>query len=70
MIAGKQMLIDTGVSDRPPAQLLLGQDVPGLFSLLGTRVGVESPKSAANVEVVSAVAKEVVAVTMHRLLSK
>ena len=59
------MSINAGVSDRLPVQLLLGRDVPGLFSVLGTTVSVESSKSVADVELVSAVANEVVAVTMR-----
>ena len=42
-----------------------GEMCPDCFSVLGTTVSVESSKSVADVELVSAVANEVVAVTMR-----
>ena len=40
-VGGKTMTVRAGVSDRLPAQLLLGRDVPELFSLLAINPGAD-----------------------------
>ena len=59
------MVVRAGVSDQLPVQLLLGRDVPQLFSLLANSLKSDSPKSVMTSQDLEQVQSDVVAMMMR-----